>query len=241
MFYKWCFVSVRHGKRSVERTCESSGNCSTSGVPFANHAACLQVISTDPQQDLFGQPINHDEVVLLRRWWQLPYYWFGIKAYDLVSGSQLLKSSYLLSKSKAIEHFPMLKRDKLVGAIVYYDGETWKSVLTYKIVMALKLLHLVCLLHRPAWRRAHVSVACTERSAHGRDLRQPLRVCWAAEGVDWGRPRADRWCESARSILRSVPAFARVAARFSVPNVAHAILRQSVARLLHPNITTPIP
>ncbi|XP_053326450.1 glycerol-3-phosphate dehydrogenase, mitochondrial isoform X2 [Spea bombifrons] len=57
------------------------------------------------------------------RWWQLPYYWVGIKAYDLVAGSQCLKSSYVLSKSKALELFPMLQKDKLVGAIVYYDGQ----------------------------------------------------------------------------------------------------------------------
>lgn len=56
------------------------------------------------------------------RWWQLPYYWFGIKLYDLVAGSQCLKSSYVLSKSRALEHFPMLRKDELVGAIVYYDG-----------------------------------------------------------------------------------------------------------------------
>lgn len=56
------------------------------------------------------------------RWWQLPYYWAGIKMYDLVAGIQCLKSSYVLSKTKALEHFPMLKKDKLVGAIVYYDG-----------------------------------------------------------------------------------------------------------------------
>ena len=42
--------------------------------------------------------------------------------YDWVSGKQLVKKSYLLSKSKALEEFPMLKADKLVGAIVYYDG-----------------------------------------------------------------------------------------------------------------------
>jgi len=57
------------------------------------------------------------------RWWQLPYFYAGIKCYDLVSGRQLLKSSYILSKSKALELFPMLKKDKLVGALVYYDGE----------------------------------------------------------------------------------------------------------------------
>lgn len=44
--------------------------------------------------------------------------------YDLVAGIQCLKSSYVLSKAKALELFPMLKKDKLVGAIVYYDGES---------------------------------------------------------------------------------------------------------------------
>lgn len=57
------------------------------------------------------------------KWWQLPYYYVGIKCYDLVAGRELLKSSYVLSKSKALELFPMLKRDKLVGALVYYDGQ----------------------------------------------------------------------------------------------------------------------
>lgn len=44
--------------------------------------------------------------------------------YDLVAGIQSLKSSYMLSKSRALELFPMLKKDKLVGAIVYYDGQS---------------------------------------------------------------------------------------------------------------------
>ncbi|KAM6421113.1 glycerol-3-phosphate dehydrogenase, mitochondrial isoform 2-T2 [Rhynochetos jubatus] len=57
------------------------------------------------------------------KWWQLPYYWFGIKLYDIVAGSQCLKSSYVLSKARALELFPMLRKDKLVGAIVYYDGQ----------------------------------------------------------------------------------------------------------------------
>jgi len=56
------------------------------------------------------------------KWWQLPYFWAGIKAYDLVSGGDCLKSSYILSKSRALELFPMLKKNELKGAIVYYDG-----------------------------------------------------------------------------------------------------------------------
>lgn len=53
----------------------------------------------------------------------MPYYWVGIKAYDFVAGSQLLKPSYVISKTRALELFPMLKKDSLVGAIVYYDGQ----------------------------------------------------------------------------------------------------------------------
>jgi len=55
-------------------------------------------------------------------WWQVPYFWAGIKMYDQVSGSKKLKSSFLLSKTSALEKFPMLKADKLKAAIVYYDG-----------------------------------------------------------------------------------------------------------------------
>lgn len=57
------------------------------------------------------------------RWWQLPYFWVGIKMYDLVSGRQLLRSSYVVGKKKALELFPMLKKEKLCGAIIYYDGQ----------------------------------------------------------------------------------------------------------------------
>ncbi|KAL4216955.1 glycerol-3-phosphate dehydrogenase [Mactra antiquata] len=57
------------------------------------------------------------------KYWQVPYYWAGIKAYDFVAGKQRLKPSYFLSKKKALEIFPMLKKEKLVGALVYYDGQ----------------------------------------------------------------------------------------------------------------------
>lgn len=57
------------------------------------------------------------------KWWQVPYFWVGIKMYDLVAGSENLKSSYLLSAQSALELFPMLKSESLKGAIVYYDGQ----------------------------------------------------------------------------------------------------------------------
>ncbi|NWT95576.1 GPDM protein, partial [Urocynchramus pylzowi] len=74
------------------------------------------------------------------KWWQLPYYWIGIKLYDLVAGSQCLKSSYVLTKARALELFPMLRRDKLVGAIVYYDG-AWPLCLFVLVGFGFGLKH----------------------------------------------------------------------------------------------------
>ncbi len=33
---------------------------------------------------------------------QVPYFWAGIKAYDLVSGANCLKSSYFIDKGKKL-------------------------------------------------------------------------------------------------------------------------------------------
>jgi hypothetical protein len=56
------------------------------------------------------------------RWWQVPYYFAGTKLYDVVAGRNNMESSYVLSRGKALEAFPMLKSEGLVGAVVYYDG-----------------------------------------------------------------------------------------------------------------------
>jgi glycerol-3-phosphate dehydrogenase len=64
------------------------------------------------------------------RWWQMPYYWAGCKVYDFLAGKEAIESSYLLSRRRALEEFPMLKKDQLVGAIVYYDGKYYKALIT---------------------------------------------------------------------------------------------------------------
>ena len=51
----------------------------------------------------------------------------GTKLYDLLAGKANMESSYVMSKGKALEAFPMLKDDGLTGAVVYYDG-AWALV-----------------------------------------------------------------------------------------------------------------
>ncbi|CAL5218513.1 g200 [Coccomyxa viridis] len=62
------------------------------------------------------------------KWWEIPYYWAGLKAYDLVAGTQGLTLSRFTSAGEAQRQFPTLaerrpNRDTLKGAIVYYDGQ----------------------------------------------------------------------------------------------------------------------
>ena len=59
-------------------------------------------------------------MVPVQNWWKAPYFWAGTKLYDLLAGSEGIESSYFLTRSKAIEAFPMLDKDKLFGAMVYY-------------------------------------------------------------------------------------------------------------------------
>lgn len=56
------------------------------------------------------------------RWWQLPYYYIGVKAYDAIAGRANLEPAYSMSRTRALQLFPMLNESELKGAIVYYDG-----------------------------------------------------------------------------------------------------------------------
>ncbi|XP_006636493.1 glycerol-3-phosphate dehydrogenase, mitochondrial isoform X1 [Lepisosteus oculatus] len=125
----------------VERDDFSSGTSSRSTKLIHGGVRYLQkaIMKLDYEQYMMVKEALHERSNLLEiaphlssplpimlpvyKWWQLPYFWFGIKMYDLVAGTECLKSSYVLSKTKALELFPMLKKDELVGAIVYYDGQ----------------------------------------------------------------------------------------------------------------------
>ncbi|CAD6445352.1 4d537ed5-aa0e-40c9-8af4-d28013ac3b3b [Sclerotinia trifoliorum] len=75
----------------------------------------------------------------LDKWWKAPYYWAGTKAYDFLAGSEGIETSYFLTRSKALDAFPMLKKDNLVGALVYYDGAHNDSRMNVSLAMTAAL------------------------------------------------------------------------------------------------------
>ncbi|KAL1967500.1 hypothetical protein VTN77DRAFT_3015 [Rasamsonia byssochlamydoides] len=78
-------------------------------------------------------------MVPVQKWWQAPYFWAGTKFYDFLAGSEGIESSYFLTKSKALDAFPMLRKDDLFGAMVYYDGAHNDSRMNVSLAMTAAL------------------------------------------------------------------------------------------------------
>ncbi|PMD27073.1 DAO-domain-containing protein [Hyaloscypha hepaticicola] len=96
----------------------------------------------------------------LDKWWKAPYYWAGTKAYDFLAGSEGIESSYFLTRSKALDAFPMLKRDNLVGALVYYDGAHNDSRMNVSLAMTAALYGATVV--------NHMEVTGLEKDSNGR-------------------------------------------------------------------------
>ncbi|KIX03910.1 uncharacterized protein Z518_07463 [Rhinocladiella mackenziei CBS 650.93] len=96
----------------------------------------------------------------LQKWWQAPYFWAGTKFYDLLAGSEGIESSYFLPRSKALEAFPMLKKENLVGALVYYDGQHNDSRMNVSLAMTATLYGATVV--------NHLEVTGLEKDANGK-------------------------------------------------------------------------
>lgn len=56
-------------------------------------------------------------------WWELPYYWVGLKMYDALSLTRMLASASWLTRETSLLRFPMLQEKGLKGSVIYYDGQ----------------------------------------------------------------------------------------------------------------------
>ncbi|KAK4549722.1 hypothetical protein LTR36_005023 [Oleoguttula mirabilis] len=99
-------------------------------------------------------------MIPVQKWWQAPYFWAGTKAYDFLAGSENIESSYFLTRSKALDAFPMLKKDNLWGALVYYDGAHNDSRMNISLAMTAALYGATMV--------NHLEVTSLERDANGK-------------------------------------------------------------------------
>jgi glycerol-3-phosphate dehydrogenase len=72
-------------------------------------------------------------IVPVFSWWEKMFYGIGLKAYDLLSGKLSLGNTQILSKDETLAHLPSINPKKLVGGILYYDGQFDDSQLAIEI------------------------------------------------------------------------------------------------------------
>ncbi|XP_049850720.1 glycerol-3-phosphate dehydrogenase, mitochondrial-like [Schistocerca gregaria] len=114
-------------------------------------------------------------------WWEVPYYWIGMKMYDILSFRRHLKSSSYLSKSESLERFPMLDEQRgLKGSIIYYDGQMDDSRLNVALAMTAAM--------RGASMANHVEVIELLKEVKDMKLEKDRLVSPRLEGVEGSIP-----------------------------------------------------
>ncbi|CAI0442658.1 unnamed protein product [Linum tenue] len=84
-------------------------------------------------------------------WFEVVYYWAGLKMYDLVAGARLLHLSRYYSTQESVELFPTLAKNgkdrSLRGTVVYYDGQMNDSRLNVALACTAALAGAAVLNH----------------------------------------------------------------------------------------------
>ncbi|GAV77192.1 DAO domain-containing protein [Cephalotus follicularis] len=87
-------------------------------------------------------------------WFEVVYYWMGLKMYDLVAGRRLLHLSRYYSAQESAELFPTLAKKghdrNLRGTVVYYDGQMNDSRLNVGLACTAALAGAAILNHAEA-------------------------------------------------------------------------------------------
>jgi glycerol-3-phosphate dehydrogenase len=84
-------------------------------------------------------------------WFEVVYYWSGLKLYDLVAGPRMLHLSRYYSVEQSAQLFPTLatkgKGRSLKGTVVYYDGQMNDSRLNVGLACTAALVGAAVLNH----------------------------------------------------------------------------------------------
>ncbi|KAG5979999.1 hypothetical protein E4U55_004511 [Claviceps digitariae] len=167
----------------------------------------------------------------LQSWFQAPYLWAGCKMYDLLAGSQGLESSYLLSRRKALEAFPLLKRDHLVGALVYYDGQHNDSRMNVSLALTAMLYGATVL--------NHVEVTALEKDAHGKICGAKVRDVMAGRDGNSTASAADPFTIRARGVINATGPFTDAIERMDDPQRKEIVAPSSGAHVMLPGALCP--
>jgi glycerol-3-phosphate dehydrogenase len=165
-------------------------------------------------------------MIPVEKWWQAPYFWAGTKAYDFLAGSENIESSYFLTRSKALDAFPMLKKDNLWGALVYYDGAHNDSRMNISLAMTAALYGATMV--------NHMEVTGLEKDANGRLCGAKVRDLIAErEG------KKDEFSIKAKGIINATGPFTDGIRKLDDQNVQEIVAPSSGVHVVLPGYYSP--
>ncbi|KAH9891791.1 DAO-domain-containing protein [Cubamyces lactineus] len=224
----------------VERDDFSSGTSSKSTKLVHGGVRYLQkaVMELDYEQYKLVREALHERKIFLQtapylsamlpimlpiyKYWQVPYYWVGCKMYDILAGKENMESSYLMSKGKALEAFPMLKQEGLVGALVYYDGQHNDSRMNMALIMTA--------VQQGAVVANHVEVTSLDKDGAGGKI-QGARVRDALTGQEWN--------VRAKGVVNATGPFSDALLTMDNPNHTPIVQPSSGTHITLPNYYSP--
>jgi glycerol-3-phosphate dehydrogenase len=163
----------------------------------------------------------------LDKWWKAPYYWAGTKCYDLLAGSEGIETSYFLTKSKALDAFPMLKRTDLVGALVYYDGAHNDSRMNVSLAMTAALYGATVV--------NHMEVTSLEKDANGKLCGAKMKDLVAEKN---GKP-TNEFSVRARGIVNATGPFTDSIRKMDEPDTKEIVAPSSGVHVVLPGYYSP--
>ena len=165
----------------------------------------------------------------LQKWWEAPYFWAGTKAYDLLAGSEGLESSYYLSRAKALEAFPLLKKDNLKGALVYYDGQHNDSRMNISLAVTAALYGVTTV--------NHLEVTGLQKDTNGKLCGATVRDMIPAREVDG--QKGEEFVVRAKGIINATGPFADAIEHMDEPRKKEIIAPSSGVHIVLPGHLTP--
>ncbi|EGX97075.1 glycerol-3-phosphate dehydrogenase [Cordyceps militaris CM01] len=176
--------------------------------------------------------LSHSLPILLplEHWWQAPYMWVGTKTYDMLAGDQGLERSYYLSRAQALAKLPMLNPAKLVGALVYYDGQHNDSRMNVALAMTASLYGATVL--------NHVEVTALHKNADGTIDGATVRDVLASVDPDAGLD-GRAFTVRAKGVINATGPFADAIERMDDPARKTMIAPASGAHIVLPGSLCP--
>ncbi|TKA75875.1 hypothetical protein B0A55_04851 [Friedmanniomyces simplex] len=165
-------------------------------------------------------------MIPIQKWWQAPYFWAGTKFYDFLAGSENIESSYFMTRSKALDVFPMLKKEGLFGALVYYDGAHNDSRMNTSIAMTAALYGATMV--------NHLEVTSLEKDANGRLCGARVKDNIAA--ADGGK---DEFTIKAKGVINATGPFTDGIRKLDDPSVQEIVAPSSGVHVILPGYYSP--